>query len=116
MAEKMEVNTSVHIRVLYILIFGLYFGFFILLYCNNALWWKVESFDSVNHNNDYNSNHNPKISTENVLLNESTRLKRSETFRSPVIQTVRKCFKCSSVCLIIVQYIKKKLEYCLNKV
>ncbi|XP_076105572.1 uncharacterized protein LOC143073699 isoform X14 [Mytilus galloprovincialis] len=99
MAEKMEVNTSVHIRVLYILIFGLYFGFFILLYCNNALWWKVDSFDSVNRNNDDNSNHNPKISTENVLLNESTRLKRSETFRSPVIQTtLQECAYLTNIC------------------
>ncbi|XP_071170750.1 gliomedin-like isoform X16 [Mytilus edulis] len=99
MAEKMEVNTSVHIRVLYILIFGLYFGFFILLYCNNALWWKVESFDSVNHNNDDNSNHNTKISTENVLLNESARLKRSRTFRSPVSQTtLQECAYLTNIC------------------
>ncbi|XP_063435205.1 gliomedin-like isoform X3 [Mytilus trossulus] len=99
MAEKMEVNTSVHIRVLYILMFGLYFGFFILLYCNNALWWKVESFDSVNRNTDDNSNHNTKISTENVLLNESTRLKRSRTFRSAVRQTtLQECAYLTNIC------------------
>lgn len=77
----MEVNISTHLKVLYVFVFGLYFGFFVLLYCNYATWWKVEHFNLKDNNvNSDDIRHADIPVVESDFIKETKRSKRSHVY------------------------------------
>lgn len=78
----MEFNISKHLKVLYVFVFGLYFGFFVLLYCNYAMWWNVEHFilKDYNVNSDDIRYTDISAAAESDFMKETKRFKRSHVY------------------------------------
>ena len=87
----MEVKFFTHIRVLYIFVFGLYFGLFALMYCNFAIWWKVQSLESIDIIDGCcgNGKANNEDSKTNIALVQTQRKKRSRSYRAVSLYDTR---------------------------
>lgn len=86
----MDVKVFTHIRVLYIFVFGLYFGLFALMYCNFAIWWKVQNIENYSSYIGCNEQIqlNNELSKENVAVQSKSRNKRSRSYRAVSLQDI----------------------------